>query len=1002
MRKQLRKTTKKIGTLLMVFVMLFSLTGAGTAEGEPSGQNELCTKAEDCTAVIHDEGCPAAANMPAPVVCTGAEGCPAEVHAEGCPHNPAATLVGGTACTCTELCTEKSSKCPVCAEWDYAVKCMVCICTAECTEQNKGCNVCREDHKDCRGTCTMAEGCDSPNHAAGCPEVGCICTDKCTDNGNAVCPVCAESTNLATDCYGRKLPDITVDDTLRNFEIGGKTMQTGAIYRANETQEEAEANGYSDWSAEFYLTFYSSKSEIDLVNCGIGGVLLGAQRAVMIDEPEFLVVNAGEPIPIVRSLAVLEGWDIQITWKTVCMFSEEGHDFTCGIVISDELLRDPDFKVGLELVLTNPSDPAETITLDEINYTVQDFGYVASLNGETAYPSLEDAVDAAHDGDTVKVLASHALDDTVTIDENITLDFNGCTVTTTVKTTGTTTEAVNPAFRILGDVTVTDSNPGDDYSVDGVTDDGDGYCFIVGSAEGAGSLTVASGSYYGACSAVSVTSGELSVEGGSFHAEIAAGYTDNRFLLNCYDENYPDNAKITVTGGTFYGFNPDDNLAEGEGTDFVPDTHYAEQLDGTVAAWTVAEKTAVTVTVDSFTVGLGAELPEFTYTAEGIADGDDITVAVSCAANNADTLGNYDITASVSGSDAYKYTFTVIDGTLTVQKMELTVTVADKSKVYGESDPVFTGTVLFNGESQLPDGIVVTYNRAVGENVGTYIITAQVSGEGSEYFDITVTNGALTVTPKAVTVKANDVTVKLGDPMPELTATTTGLSGSDVLNITLSTEAEDTAAAGTYAITALVTGNTGNYEVTVLPGTLTVSDLNLDTDDDGMPDENIDADGNGIPEYSIIAGMNSKYTAGQNDGLTFTGNGTLSRFVELKVDDKVVDKDNYTAVSGSTVVMLKTSYLSTLSVGEHTLTLVYTDGTASCTFTVAGSTGGSAGAEDPAGPSGSAGSGTADGTTGPNTGDSSRMDLWLILFAVSFAAAMTALLVLGSRKRSRR
>jgi len=954
MHIQMREMLKKIGTLLLICVMLASVTMPAFAEGEPSGT--ACTGRSDCAASEHNAYCK-------------------------------------FLCTCTVLCTGKNESCPVCESLDhFANSCMVCTCTSKCTAPNGSCNVCREEHEHCEATCTMTEGCTSVNHAAGCPAVDCICTDKCTDTGNADCPACKVSTNLMADCYGTKLPDIIVDDSLRNFNIGGETMQLGAKYHANESPEQAEANGYGDWIADFYLSFSSSQSQINLKNCGVGGVIIGFERALMIGE-EDMVVNAGEPIPMVATLAALQGWNgFQIPWKTVCEYSKSGDDFVCGIVISDELLSDPAFSIDLDLILTNPNDPTDTITLDEINYTVQDFGYVASVNGKT-FTSLDAAVNAADDGDTVTVIASHALTKTVIIDKDITLDFNGCTVTTT----GT----MNPAFRILGDVTVTDSNPGDAYSVDSVTD-GDGYCFIVGSTEGAGSLTVASGSYYGACSAVSVTSGELSVEGGSFRAEIAAGYHDNRFLLNCYDANYPDNAKITVTGGTFYGFDPDDNLAEGEGTDFVPDTHYSEQADGTETAWTVGEKTAVTVTVDSFTIGLGAELPEFTYTAEGIADGDDVTVAVSCAANNADTLGNYDITASVSGSDAYKYTFTVIDGTLTVQKMELTVEVADKSKVYGESDPAFTGTVLFNGESQLPEGVSVTYSRAAGEDVGTYAITASVSGGGSENFSITVTDGTLTVEPRAVTVKADDITVKLGDSMPVLTATTTGLAFSDTLAVTLSTAAEDTATVGTYAITALVTGNTGNYEVTVLPGTLTVSDLNLDTDDDGMPDENIDADGNGIPEYSIIAGMNSKYTAGQNDGLTFTGNGTLSRFVELKVDDKVVDKDNYTAVSGSTVVMLKTSYLSTLSVGEHTLTLVYTDGTASCTFTVAGSTGGSAGVEDPAGPSGSAGSGTADGTTGPNTGDSSRMDLWLILFAVSFAAVTTALLTLSSCRRSRR
>jgi hypothetical protein len=49
---------------------------------------------------------------------------------------------------------------------------------------------------------------------------------------------------------------------------------------------------------------------------------------------------------------------------------------------------------------------------------------------------------------------------------------------------------------------------------------------------------------------------------------------NTRFLLNLKDktaDGSQNNNEIVVTGGTFYNFNPDDNIAEGVGTDFVPD-----------------------------------------------------------------------------------------------------------------------------------------------------------------------------------------------------------------------------------------------------------------------------------------------------------------------------------------------------------------------------------------------------------------------------------------------
>ena len=49
------------------------------------------------------------------------------------------------------------------------------------------------------------------------------------------------------------------------------------------------------------------------------------------------------------------------------------------------------------------------------------------------------------------------------------------------------------------------------------------------------------------------------------------------YMLNCYDANYQNGtAKIIVTGGKFYDFNPADNNAEGEHTSFVPEGYHSE------------------------------------------------------------------------------------------------------------------------------------------------------------------------------------------------------------------------------------------------------------------------------------------------------------------------------------------------------------------------------------------------------------------------------------------
>ena len=69
--------------------------------------------------------------------------------------------------------------------------------------------------------------------------------------------------------------------------------------------------------------------------------------------------------------------------------------------------------------------------------------------------------------------------------------------------------------------------------------------------------------------------------------------------------------------------------------------------------------------------------------------------------------------------------------------------------------------------------------------------------------------------------------------------------------------------------------------------------------------------------------------------LSFRSNAPLVFFQKVLVDDKDVAAENYVLTEGSTIVTLKASFLNTLGVGEHKLSVVSTTGTAETTFTVA-------------------------------------------------------------------
>jgi hypothetical protein len=68
--------------------------------------------------------------------------------------------------------------------------------------------------------------------------------------------------------------------------------------------------------------------------------------------------------------------------------------------------------------------------------------------------------------------------------------------------------------------------------------------------------------------------GKVYIYDGEFHAnerqEGVSGTANKHSALNVKDSDYKSGvSEIVVYGGKFYGFNPENNLSEGPGTNFV-------------------------------------------------------------------------------------------------------------------------------------------------------------------------------------------------------------------------------------------------------------------------------------------------------------------------------------------------------------------------------------------------------------------------------------------------
>jgi hypothetical protein len=149
--------------------------------------------------------------------------------------------------------------------------------------------------------------------------------------------------------------------------------------------------------------------------------------------------------------------------------------------------------------------------------------------------------------------------------------------------------------------------------------------------------------------------------------------------------------------------------------------------------------------------------------------------------------------------------------------------------------------------------------------------------------------------------------------------------------------------------------------------------------------------------YRSTKGDGAVWTKGSSATADFTFNRsvddgeTLAHFTGIQVDGKAIDASNYDAVSGGVTVKLKPAYLSTLSVGQHTLTAQFDDGeSVTVKFTVQQSSS----VKPNTNPSGS---GTQSHT--PKTGDDSNVPLWSGILSASLIVFLSAAVCLGRERK---
>ena len=179
-----------------------------------------------------------------------------------------------------------------------------------------------------------------------------------------------------------------------------------------------------------------------------------------------------------------------------------------------------------------------------------------------------------------------------------------------------------------------------------------------------------------------------------------------------------------------------------------------------------------------------------------------------------------------------------------------------KDLVYDGKEHKWIPTVTDKADKKLEAGkdYTVEYSTSDFTNVGT--IEVVIKGKGNYTGTVTRT---YKITPKSVTVTAEDKTKVFGETDPKLTAKVAGTLGNDTVKYTLSRETGE--AAGKYEITVKGDKLQGNYTVTYVAGTLTITSQSIDP---GTDPEKPNPDYTGAkvnsPKDSVYDGKEHKWS----------------------------------------------------------------------------------------------------------------------------------------------
>src|SRR5206468_2562441 len=183
---------------------------------------------------------------------------------------------------------------------------------------------------------------------------------------------------------------------------------------------------------------------------------------------------------------------------------------------------------------------------------------------------------------------------------------------------------------------------------------------------------------------------------------------------------------------------------------------------------------------------------------------------ISASLSPAGVLGNYNITYNTAA--------------FTITPKAASVTPNAETKVYGDANPAFTGTL---SGFLAADDVTATYSRTAGETVAgsPYTLSATLSPAGVlGNYNITYNTASFTIDAKDASVTPNAASKTYGDADPAFTGTMTGFLAADGVTATYSRTSGETVAGSPYTISATLSpsGVLSNYSITYNTASFTI------------------------------------------------------------------------------------------------------------------------------------------------------------------------------------